>query len=439
MAEAPPISRLGLHSFSTRVLGHVLGLGTSVLIARALGPEGRGRYVLPVTIATVVAAVINLGTPQAQFRLWSRRRWTIDEFVTSSVVLSVVLSVLGLTGLWLFYGATRAGLIHGVTALNLAIASCMVPFAINQSRSGNLLTFNHALRDVNRARLIGAAVQTSGIAVAFLWFGVTVEMVLVFAVLSVAVPSLLMSARLRNFGRLRGPIPWPLIREHLKVGLTIGPTSMFLLLNMRVDVFLVARYKGLAGVGIYSIGVAFAELLWLATEALSSSISGRQANDPAIEVLSLTYRAARMNLVLAVTLGVGIALVAPVAIPLVYGARFADATEIVWILVPAAALMGVWRPLNQAMVRFNRPGATSGIMLASLLVNVGANVLLIPLLGLVGAAVASLISYSFGALVSHVVHHRTHSTPFSWLIPRRQEIKDLVALARVMHRAPVEP
>ena len=65
-------TRTGIHVIGLRVLTYAVGFVGSVLVARALGPGGRGRYVLPLTILTIVFMVTNLGLEQAQVYLAGR-------------------------------------------------------------------------------------------------------------------------------------------------------------------------------------------------------------------------------------------------------------------------------------------------------------------------------------------------------------------------------
>ena len=50
-----------LETFSTRVLLIIFSLATSIIIARSLGPEGRGLYALAITIGTMGVQFTNMG------------------------------------------------------------------------------------------------------------------------------------------------------------------------------------------------------------------------------------------------------------------------------------------------------------------------------------------------------------------------------------------
>src|SRR5207253_2065129 len=69
------------------------------------------------------------------------------------------------------------------------------------------------------------------------------------------------------------PSPWGVVRKQISLGAQLEPYLLFSYLNLRIDVFFVARYRALRGVGLYSVAVIFSELVWLATDALTYSVS----------------------------------------------------------------------------------------------------------------------------------------------------------------------
>ena len=52
-------TRTGVHVIGLRVATYAIGFAGSILIARAVGPEGRGRYVLPLAVLAIVFTIGN--------------------------------------------------------------------------------------------------------------------------------------------------------------------------------------------------------------------------------------------------------------------------------------------------------------------------------------------------------------------------------------------
>src|SRR5256885_16313138 len=86
----PTIAALSIHTLAGRLVVYACALLSSVLIARGLGPEGRGLYFLPIAIVTVVSTVCSQGIDLAQLRLWGRRAAAIPEFASAAAWLSAL-------------------------------------------------------------------------------------------------------------------------------------------------------------------------------------------------------------------------------------------------------------------------------------------------------------------------------------------------------------
>ena len=396
----PRISYLGAHTFAARMVIYASGFASSVLIARALGPEGRGLYLLPVTIVTIAAMVGSLGVEPAQVRLWAHRRASRDQFETAAAVLAAGLGIAAAALAWGFYQLGRPTLFEDVEPIDVAIVIALLPIWIHSNLVRSLLVLSGRLTTANVALVIGDLARSGGIVLLYLTVGLDVEVVLLMFGVLIVTPWILMTASPARTGRVRRPVPWPLIRSELRLGIQIAPYAVFLFLNLRLDIFLLAGRFGPADVGIYSIAVLLSELVWLATDSLAASIKERQANAPLHEAMDVTARAVRMNLLIAIAGGVVLALIAPVMIDVLYGDGFSAAAPVVWALAPAAAAMAVWRTVAVALIRFEKPWLPPLVGLIAMAVNVIANLLLIPSLGLIGAGLASLASYGCGAALS---------------------------------------
>ncbi|MGH2841821.1 MAG: lipopolysaccharide biosynthesis protein, partial [Solirubrobacteraceae bacterium] len=220
-----------------------------------------------------------------------------------------------------------------------------------------------------------------------------------------------------------------LLRSQLRQGALLSPYFVFLFLNLRLDVLLLAAFDTTRSVGIYAVAVIFAELIWLVTDAINAGARERQWGTGAEDALAATASAARMSLLIALLALPVIAVAAPLAIPTLFGAQFADATDALWALLPAAVAMAWWRALGAGLVRFGRARTVNAVAFTALAANVGLNVWLIPRLGISGAALASLGSYALGALLAAVALCRGRLSARE-LLPGRDDLRRLVTLLR---------
>lgn len=429
-AARPRISQLGAHTFKTKLSVQALGLVASILIARALGPEGRGRYYIPVTLATVALYLGNAGTERAQFRAWSRQEATPKGLVSAGVWLSGVLGIVVVGIGWAAFVLGSDSLFAGVQSVDVLMVLGTLPFQIHVYLLYGLFIAAGYLPLTNQAALAAAACQTAGIVGLVASGAASVETVLAFYVVSVTVPWLVMFPAALRLGGGLGTPPWALMRRLLSVGLQLEPYLLFTYLLLRADVFFVARYMSLADVGLYSVALTFAEVVWLATDSIVYSIIERQANAREAEATDVTLRAVRMNLLIGALLAMGLAAAAPIGVRIVYGDEFGRATSAILALLPASIAMGLWRPIGSLMLRLSRPWVQPVVALSALTINALGDVILIPRLGLVGAGLASTLSYATGAATALVWLVACRRASPAQLVPDSHDAKQLVAALR---------
>jgi O-antigen/teichoic acid export membrane protein len=110
-------------------------------------------------------------------------------------------------------------------------------------------------------------------------------------------------------------------------------------------------------------------------------------------------RVLRANFVYTVAIAVGLALGAPL-MPRVFGAAYAPAVPVLWVLLLAVTALAGHRILAQYFSAVDRQLVNVLVLLASLAVNVGLNLWWIPEHGALGAAAASLVSYAVETALS---------------------------------------
>jgi O-antigen/teichoic acid export membrane protein len=85
-------------------------------------------------------------------------------------------------------------------------------------------------------------------------------------------------------------------------------------------------------------------------------------------------------------------LLAGPVIALLYGATYAGSVPVLQMLAPACVPMFINYALTHGLIALDRPSLYAAFTLASLVVNVAANLLLLPILGVTGAAAATVIT-----------------------------------------------
>lgn len=416
---------LGVHTLATRLVIHVSAFVASVLIAHALGPGGTGRYTVAMTVGTVASLLSSLGFEQAQAKAWSSGTTTRESLFGTALAVAATTGLAATGVLLAFWSWEREDILAGVGLPAVVLVAALIPVRVLVAMLRGLLIVGGHTERSNVGLVLGDIARTVVIAALALAAAISVETVLAAFWLTMLVPLVMY---VRTVGRPLRPSATAL-RAHLRAGTALSPYFVFLFLNLRLDVLLLAKLADSRAVGLYAVAVTFAELVWLVTDAVTTGARERLWGTSADDARTITAAAARVSLLLALVVLPFLALGAPVALRLFFGDEFAGATMALWGLLPAAAAMAWWRALSGALVRFGQPSAVNGVALAALAVNVGLNLWLIPELGIGGAAVASLGSYTVGVLLTMVALSR-HGIGPGQLVPRRDDVQRLRALVR---------
>ena len=95
------ISKNSAITFLSQIFIVALGLITSIILARALGPTGRGIYALIILIPAVMFRLGSLGIEAANVYFTGTKRYEIKDIVSNSLLSSILL---GLILIFSFFG-----------------------------------------------------------------------------------------------------------------------------------------------------------------------------------------------------------------------------------------------------------------------------------------------------------------------------------------------
>jgi O-antigen/teichoic acid export membrane protein len=114
----------------------------------------------------------------------------------------------------------------------------------------------------------------------------------------------------------------------------------------------------------------------------------------------------------------------------VYGTQFTDAGVALRLILPGIVAYSVVAVLSRYIIGRGRPGIGTFVLVAGLVLNVAANLILVPRFGINGAAASSSISYGLTAILTLVVFRRLSGRGIAeTLIIRKSDLRALWAVA----------
>jgi O-antigen/teichoic acid export membrane protein len=418
----PAEVRLGsgtAYGLISQVVATATNLLLSILIARLLGPQGKGMLAVVQQVPAVLLVLLNLGIATANLYYVSRGEVTAGTALANSLVLSVVGGIVGAPLVWLFL-AGPLRVVPGIPLLAVVLAAVYLPVSLLQGWVLGIASGLGDLRIQTVYAIVSSAISTV-VAVVLLFGGLkSISAVLAAALVGtvIGIAVLLFGIRTR-LGPLRPDFAAARASARYAIKTHLGGIAGYL--HLRQDVLILGWLAGAGSVGLYSVGVSFAELLWYVPSALAGAViakAPRVSHESGVEFMT---RSARLSTVFMLVTGLASLLIVPPAIVGLFGRAFAPSSIVFAVLLPGAIATGIVRvvtyyQLGRGFVYW-RQGAGITVF------NVALNLVLIPRMGFVGAALASTITYtSYLVILLRLVKRDSGVTARDILMPRGEDV-----------------
>jgi O-antigen/teichoic acid export membrane protein len=370
------------------------GLLVGLWVARYLGPANFGAYNFALALSMLVASVATLGLDSILVRELVREPGREPELLGTALLLRLGGALVALLAIVAAAAALRPG-----DGLSAALTAIVGVGGLLQASTVVDLWFQSrvAARDAVLARnlaFLAAALLRVGLILAG-------APLVAFAAAYVAEALLgaiaVTAAYLRRGGR---PLRWRASAARARRLLADSWPLILggILVNtyLRIDQVMIGQILGDRELGVYSAAVRLAEVLPLIPGAIIAAtlpavVAARQA-DPALYAERL-----RRLYALVVAIGYGCALAATAAagplVALLLGPGFDAAVPQVVVLAWAGVFVGLGLARSSFLTAENYTRLHLATVAIGCAANVALNLLLIPAMGGLGAAVASLIGY----------------------------------------------
>lgn len=388
-------------TMATRVALIAIGLVTSVLIARSLGPEGRGLQAAIAAITAIGVQFGNLGLHSSNTYYVAKKHDLLPTLVGNSLLVTLGLGSIGSTIAWLVLSAWPG--LSPVGGWFLVFALVGIPIGLTALLLQNLLLGIHQVRTYNLIEL-GTRIGM----VAILLGLIALDRV---SVVSIAIAGLSISAAAAIWAYCGvGPhmmkpirVSVPQLKEHTRYAFKAYVAAFFAFTVIRADVLLCSYLLGDTATGHYSIAVSMADMVYMLPVVAGTLAFPRLAatEDPAERWAKARSMFKWVGVVM-LAIALIAALLAQPVVRLLYGESFLPAVPaFLWLLPGIVALGANTILMNYFAAEGIPPVAVWSPGVASV-VNVGLNLFLLPRMGIAGASLASTIAYATMLVLSMV-------------------------------------
>jgi O-antigen/teichoic acid export membrane protein len=199
-------------------------------------------------------------------------------------------------------------------------------------------------------------------------------------------------------------------------------------LGVRLDLLLVPALLNLEQAGIYYVAVRVSDLVGQAATASASFLFPYVAGQSAQRDTEMTERVTRGTLLVTIVAAIAVAAGALPLIEVAFGSAYAAGTPTLVVLLVAVIPLSIGRLISADLKGRGRPGTVSLAAVVSVAVTVVLDLALIPGMGIVGAAIASLVAYSLMTAALLYAYRVATGGILTSLIPGLEDLRDLRAL-----------
>ena len=367
------------------------GLG-GIILARTLGPAGRGEYAAITAWFGVALMIGGMGQPAALCFYVARDPLRAREYVATSRAMMLITGTIALVS-----GILLAPLLaHGVAAVSLgyriAFGTSIVAFV------GASYTFSLQARDLRKWNVVRVSQPVlSVISFIALWRLRLLTLDNALVVLSATMLLQLGWAYVscRRTSLAPGHVDATLIRPLAVYGAAQIAALTPATVNAQLDQLVLSQAVPSADLGRYAIAVSLTLLPLPVVSAIGNVAFPRLAAQD--RPTAATHRMQRLAVLgsagIAATMLLPLVALAYWIVPLAFGAAYRGAVPLLWILSPGAVFLACGQVTGDLLRGRNRPIFVAWAEGLAAIFTVVLLFALLPLIGVASAAIASTVAY----------------------------------------------
>ena len=367
----------------------LLAAFTGILIARWLGPSGRGNYAAVTAYLGTILVLTELGIASAVVFHVSRFRASADSYVRTALALFLPLTA---TALVVTVAITLAGLDSDDPRQVplLVVTACITATMLGAPASFALQSLS--IFRWNIMRISQPIVMMILLLGWMIWESLTVTAIIALMAVSFAVQTAIGWAAYKAQGVAAGRVDPSKVAPMVRYGLANVASTAPNAINARFDQLVLAVLVAPAALGQYAVAVSLSLLagplaLAFGNVAFPHLAGGGDA--------SVTIRKSVRG-AFAVTIA-GVVLItacSPLVVPPVFGTGYEAVPKLLVILAPGAILFVVNQVIGDVLRGLGRPGLVARCEWTGLVLTLVGLFVFVPMFGAYGAAWVSSIAYT---------------------------------------------
>lgn len=409
------ITKLIKNDYSLNLINKIhtitMGLISSIFMTRYLGVVLRGEYSFITQFASVFTIILSLGLHQSYSYFYRRNKGRVfSKYVNLYILLFIIYSVMSII------------LTFWIDNKVILYAIILIPSNVmNMHMEATMAVENIRLKI--KLHMFNVTIKAISFALMFLF----IESSLIAPVLLTIILNLfsvIIYFYNNRFQISMNKIDHDFSKEVIKYSWLPMITSLLVTLNYSIDVFFLRHMETSYVLGIYSTALSIINYVWLIPDAFKEVLVSRVTRSNSVEP---TVKATRISFYAVVGVILLFLIFGQFAINLLYGQEFSEAYLVTVLLSFGALSMVFYKIIGVQLLAEGKRVFYFISLLSSVVIGILLNFVLIPLLGMYGAAISTVVSYSICGLMFLVYFAKDKRIPLkSFFVISRKSYDDFI-------------
>ena len=378
-------------TFLAQVVIMATGLVCGVIMARFLGPEGKGAYELVFLPANLIVNVMLCGITVAPIYYIGKKEYERSSILANGLTIALAVSTMGILLFLCCFRAIYPLFFKEIKPYFFFIALLAIPTGIVT------LYLRYFLMSINQVNKFNAVLVLRGLTTVFfiiLFIGI-LKLPVLYAILAVCFSELISLAGafllVKQCSKIRLRIDKIICGKLLSYGMKSHAGQILDMICYRADVWMIAYFMDIRAVGFYSIALISQKLVTI-PDSVGINLFRKLSNSNFDDSRTTSKIVVRNLLFVVFFLVLFFLIFGKRVILFLYGDTFLPSVVPFLILLPTVLLFTISKNLKAFLSGHGRPELASYASIFSFGTNVCLNYFLIPRWGINGAAFASSAS-----------------------------------------------
>ena len=388
-----------------------LKMGVGIITARFLGPAGRGLFYTSVQAPGLINTVGTLSIGEGLIYHIGKGKIKSDQ-IFGTVFMMVLGFTLVLSIIFYFLiSLLNQHFFYQLPDKVIPLLFFLIPATMTEYFSASALRGLKVFSIVNKLTIVTRTNIFIFILTSLTFWSADLYRTIFAYAIALTLNALLYFIVLFYQSKFRFSISSNELNNVIRYSAKVHIGSLLTEVEYRLDIFILLFFLNATAVGIYSIGVTIAQILWYVSNSVNTVLFPYLTSTSKKNVDFFTVRVLKYNFFINIFILFGLIIIGFPLVNLLYGTMFSEAYFVFLVLSPGLLSDTIARSLAAWLKGTNRTLTLSKISSVSLVVNILFCIILIPYWGVYGAAISSVISYTLRAVLLIKIFCKISKTP----------------------------